>query len=89
MENYIFIGIIVSCVLFIAICLIRRRPDLLINFALRAFVGAAAICLLDFLLKSKGYNITVGINSITVLSNGLLGFPGFLLLYGLSIYYAL
>lgn len=88
MEKYILIAIIIACILFLAGCLIKRRPDLLVDFVLRAFVGTAAIYALDFILQSRGYSITVGINGVTVLSNGLLGFPGFILLYGLSIYYA-
>ncbi len=87
MEKIILVGIIVICIGFIAFCLIRRRPDLLVDFALRACVGTAGVCLLDFVLKSQGYHFTVGVNGVTVLSNGLLGLPGFILLYGLSMYY--
>ena len=87
MEKIILSVIIVVCIGFIAFCLIRRRPDLLVDFALRACVGTAGVCLLDFVLKSQGYHFTVGVNGVTVLSNGLLGLPGFILLYGLSMYY--
>jgi len=88
MEKIIFGIIIVICVVFIGICVIRRRPDLLVNFALRAFVGTAGICLLDFVLGLGGYQISVGINAFSVLSNGLLGLPGFIMLYGLAFYYS-
>ncbi|NLK74123.1 MAG: Pro-sigmaK processing inhibitor BofA [Clostridiales bacterium] len=81
--------IIIACVVFMIVCLIKHRTDLIINFILRACLGTAGIYLLDLLLRSRGYNISVGINGITVLANGLLGFPGFLLLYGLAIYYFL
>lgn len=85
--NIILIGIIILCIAFIAVCIIKRRPDLLIDFALRACIGTAGIYLLDLIFKSKGYDINVGINGVTVLVNGLLGLPGFILLYGLAIYY--
>lgn len=88
MDKIILIAIIIICLLFIAVCVIKRRPDLIVDFGLRACIGTAGICLLDFVLKSRGYNIYVGINGITVLSNGLLGLPGFILLYGLAIYYS-
>lgn len=86
-ENIILISIMVGCIIFIGICVIRKRPDLIVNFGLRAIVGTAGIYLLDFILRSKGYDITVGINGVSFATNGLLGLPGFLLLYGLAIYY--
>ena len=88
MENIILIGIIVACLVFIAVCLIRRRPDLIVDFGLRAAVGTAGIYLLDFILRWKGMDISVGVNGVSVLANGLLGLPGFLLLYGLAFYYS-
>lgn len=87
-ENVILIGIILGCIIFIVICLIRRRPDLIVNFGLRSSIGTAGIYLLDLFLRSNGYEIYVGINGVSVLTNGLLGLPGFLLLYGLSFYYS-
>lgn len=88
MDSYIFIGIIAACVLFIVICLVRKRPDLIVNFGMRAFIGTAGIYLLDFILKSRGWDVCVGINAATVLTNGFLGLPGFLMLYGLAVYYS-
>lgn len=87
MDNIILISIIIICCAFIVISLIRHRPDRIVNFALRACLGTAGIYLLDFLLKSQGFAINVGVNGITILTNGLLGLPGFMLLYGLAIYY--
>lgn len=88
MENIVLISIMGICSVFIAISLIKRKPERIVNFALRAFLGTAGICLLDFFLKSKGYEINVGVNTVTILTNGLLGLPGFILLYGLAIYYS-
>ena len=88
MESIIFIGVIVACVITLLICILKRRPDLIVNFVLRASIGAAGICVLDFALSSIGNGMSVGINGVTVLTNGLLGLPGFLLLYGLSFYYS-
>ncbi len=88
MNSYIFIAIIIACVIFIGVCVIRRRPDLLIDFVLRACFGTAGIYLLNLAFSIQGYPISVGVNGATVLTNGLLGLPGFLLLYGLSLYYS-
>ena len=88
MENMILIGIIIACIVFIGVCVIRRRPDLIVDFGLRASIGTAAICLLNLALSSQGYGINVGVNGVSVLTNGFLGLPGFLLLFGLAIYYS-
>ena len=61
---------------------------MLIDFVLRTCFGTAAIYLLNLALGLQGYSINVAINGATALTNGLLGLPGFLLLYGLSLYYA-
>jgi hypothetical protein len=61
--------------------------DLVVNFVFRAILGTAGIYVLELILKSMGYAINLGINSATVLVNGILGLPGFLLLYALAIYY--
>lgn len=89
MENIILIVIIIICVVFIAISIIRNKPDQIVNFLLRACVGTAGIYLLDFLLGLGGYHINVGVNAVTILSNGILGLPGFVLLYGLAFYYSI
>lgn len=88
MDKIILIIIIASCVIFITVCLIRKRPDLLVNFALRASLGTAGVYVLDIFLKSRGYGVFVGVNAMSVLSNGLLGLPGFILLYGLAAFYS-
>lgn len=89
MESKIFAGIIIACIVFIIVCIVRRRPDIIIDFGLRAFLGTAGIYALDFVLKSQGYDLNVGINAVTFATNGLLGLPGFLLLYGLAFYYSM
>ncbi len=88
LNSILFIVIIAACCIFIGACVIRRRPDLLVDFALRSCFGTAAIYLLNLALGLQGYSIDVAINGATVLTNGLLGLPGFLLLYGLSLYYS-
>lgn len=88
MENIILIGIITACILFIGVCIVKRRQDVLIDLVLRAVIGTAGIYLLDLVLRIRGYDISVGINGATVITNGLLGLPGFLLLYGLAVYYS-
>ena len=87
LNSILFVLVIIGCCCFIVVCIIRRRPDLLLNLALRACFGTAGIYLLNLAFGIGGYSINVGINSATVLANAFLGLPGFLLLYGLSLYY--
>ncbi|NLK99650.1 MAG: Pro-sigmaK processing inhibitor BofA [Clostridiales bacterium] len=89
MESIILGIIIVVCLAFIGVCIFRKRMDLVVDFLLRACVGSAGIYLLDFILTISGYQISVGLNAFTILSNGLLGLPGFILLYGLAFYYSI
>lgn len=89
MDTVIFIVIITACLVFIGACIVKKRPDMMVDFLLRAFVGTAGIYLLDFVLTSCGYQVAVGINAFTILTNGLLGLPGFILLYGLAVYYSI
>lgn len=88
MENIILITIIIACIAFLLAAAIKRRPDMLLAFIMRAVIGTAGIYLLDFVLRTKGISINVGINGASVLINGLLGLPGFILLYGLAFYYS-
>ena len=37
-------------------------------------------------LVSQGLSIAIGINPITVLTSGVLGFPGLVMLYGINLY---
>lgn len=89
MKGIIFIIIIIVCLALIGVCIFRKRMDLIMDFFLRACVGTAGIYLLDFVITISGYQITVGVNAFTVLSNGLLGLPGFILLYGLAFFYSI
>jgi len=89
MENIILIAIIIVCIFYILVSVIKRKPERILAFAMRAIIGTAGIYLLDFVLRTKDVNINVGINGASVLINGLLGLPGFILLYGLAFYYSL
>lgn len=57
-----------------------------INLFLRALGGAIIIYLVNFILDFRGISSGVGINIYTVLTSGILGFPGLFALYGISFY---
>lgn len=88
MNSTIFVIVIAVCSVFIIGCIIKQRPDLIVDFVLRACFATAGICVLNLAMGIQGYSLNVGINGVTILTSGLLGLPGFILLYGLSLYYS-
>lgn len=58
----------------------------LLNILLRCILGTIAIYFLNAALNAAGISLGVGINAVTVLTSGILGFPGLLALYGFGIY---
>lgn len=78
--------IVIACVVVLLIGVIRRKSEILINFVLRAVMGTIAIYFINQLLAYQQLNMGIGINPLTVLTSGSLGFPGLILLYGINLY---
>ncbi len=57
-----------------------------LNFVMRAVLGTIAIYFINTALEKVGISLGIGINAATVLTSGILGFPGLLALYGIGIY---
>lgn len=64
----------------------RRRLEWLLNFVLRAVLGTFAILFLNAAMQKLGIASGVGLNPVTVLTSGFLGFPGVAVLYGVQFY---
>lgn len=86
-------GKYVGAIMLVAVCAsvlligaMRRKSEWLLNFILRGVLGTIAIYFINTALGSAGLALGVGINPVTVLTSGILGFPGVLALYGLGIY---
>lgn len=87
MGKYVGIILIVAaCASVLLIGAMRRKSEWLLNFILRGVLGTIAIYFINTALVSAGIDLGVGINPVTVLTSGILGFPGVLALYGLGIY---
>ncbi len=86
--NYYISGMMIVgvCVLVLLIGALRRKKEWLVNFVFRAVTGTVAVFFLNGFLVSRGLAIAIGINPITVLTSGILGFPGLLMLYGINLY---
>ena len=73
-------------VLLLAGCFFYRKGEWILNICLRAVLGTIAIYFLDFYLLKQGIDLGIGINAVTVLTSGILGFPGVAAIFGIGIY---
>ena len=58
----------------------------ILNILLRGILGIIAIYFINSAVEAMGLSLGVGINAVTVLTSGILGFPGLLALYGIGFY---
>lgn len=87
MENgYGFAIIIGMCVIVLAIVSFQRKSEIIINFIFRAVMGTIGIYFINQLLVWQQIDLSIGLNPLTVLTSGTLGFPGLVLLYGINLY---
>lgn len=87
MGKYIgTILIVAACVVVLLIGSLRRKSEWLLNIILRGVLGTISIYFINQILSAANISIEVGINPITILTSGILGFPGVLALYGIGIY---
>ena len=78
--------IILVCMALVLFCAVRKKWEWLLNVVMRSVLGAIAIYFINMGLGFLGFFPGIGVNVITVLTSGILGFPGVLVLYGLWIY---
>ena len=79
-------AILLVCLVVLAIGAMGKKVEWLVNFILRAVMGTIGIYGLNFLLASQQFPVAVGINPLTVLTSGFLGFPGVSVLYGIHFF---
>lgn len=90
MEQYTDLIILFSGITIVFFgALISKKSVIFITFLLRGIVCALLIYFANMGLAAAGLSIAVGINSASLLTCAILGFPGFLLLYGIKIYKSL
>lgn len=77
------IVIVAVCAGVLLIGALRKKSEWMLNFILRIVLGTISIYFLNFGLPLLGIEGEVGINAATVLTSGILGFPGVLALYGI------
>lgn len=74
------------CIIVLLIVAFRTKIEFVINVILRSVLGTIAIYFINGLLTWGGISVMVGINPYTVLTSGILGFPGVALLFGIGFY---
>ena len=79
-------AILIVCVLVLLIGAFGRKIEWIINFVLRAVMGTIGIYFLNSFLIARHISAAVGINPMTVLTSGILGFPGIVVLYGINFF---
>ena len=72
------------CVLVLLILVLKQRAQLALNFMVRLVTGTITILFVNDLLAEQGLPLNVGLNVVTLLTSGSLGFPGVALLYGIE-----
>lgn len=87
MEKYVgTIFLVAACVVVLLIGSVRTKMEWMLNIVMRSILGTLAIYFINTSLASVGISLGVGINALTVLTSGILGFPGLLALYGIGIF---
>lgn len=79
-------AIVLACAVVLLLGVLKKRMEWLLNIVMRSILGTIAIYFINICLESAGVSVEVGINAFTVLTSGILGFPGVLALYGIGLY---
>lgn len=82
-------AILLVCVVVLLIGALGRKIEWIINFVLRAVMGTIGIYFVNSFFAARQISVIVGINPMTVLTSGILGFPGLIVLYGINFFKAL
>ena len=78
--------IIGMCGIILLIGLMRSKIEWILNIVMRSILGTIIMYFANAALAAAGISLGVGINAVTVLTSGILGFPGLVALYALGIY---
>ncbi len=74
------------CGILLVIGLMRNKVEWFLNLVMRSILGTIAMYFVNTLLGGCGIYLGVGINPVTVLTSGILGFPGLIALYAIAFY---
>lgn len=69
--------------LVLGIVFLKQKSQMVWNFLVRTVLGAICILFTNDFLAAQGIAVAVGLNPISLLTVGTLGFGGFAALYGI------
>lgn len=87
MEKYALLFIVALCIAIFIISVCRKKMELFITFVLRLFTGAVGIYVVNSMLQFIKMDCQVGLNGVNLLTVGVLGLPGFVMIYGIGLYF--
>ena len=83
-ENLLWM--IGAAALLLVMSFFGKKAEWVLNLVLRSIFGVIFMYFINWGIRILGFTVAVGINAATVLTVGILGFPGILVLYGLAVY---
>ena len=85
MENYSFLFYVVGIILLFLVLKSFSKPiSKIIKLLINSILGAGIIYGANFI--GAGFNFHIGLNWITIVSTGILGIPGIVLIFFLKIF---
>lgn len=82
MTTYIIIGVALVLCIFIVIYMCKHHANFVFSLLLRTIFGITCVYLINTVFEELEIVTMVGINLISIITIGLLGIPGVILLYG-------
>lgn len=75
--------IVLVCLIVLLIGILKKRAVIVLNFLVRVVVGMVCIYVINQFLAKQGIAVEVGMNLLSVLTSGVLGISGVMMLYGI------
>lgn len=79
-----YVVIAMACGIVLLLLLFRTKARFVLNFLVRAVLGVMLILFANNFLQKLGISLEIGVNAVTFLTAGSLGFPGVALLYAIE-----
>ncbi len=76
--------IIGACLMVLILVTMKNKLEFILNFCLRVVTGGIAIFGINALMEMCGFSVRVGVNMVSLLVSGVLGFSGVSLLYAIA-----